>query len=1393
MNITPNKTLSWQADAQDKKDRLTCSRARQVKESDGTEPSSSGSGKAMTRSSRGKPQGLEIGDSGSSLTSTAKETVRKQNRRGLKSNPWTVAEKEVLLYCYHYSIFEKWSRTSKEILKEKIDKSDLPLEKKETPIPKLRSLISQITRYIEPTKYTTIQKNALRDAEQDYLPIKEEETKRREESRWSRSEKWTLVWAMEYAKSKHSKQKERTEEWRKIFFHFCPGKKNIPPQRITCQRSNILKDKIFNMMELDYLRSEVAKLVASERSPIESPIEMPNCQQSSMPQPELLKHTTQEKLVHNQPGSSVHPRSSPPPISPPQPDPPEECLLPMTQPNPSIESPTPSSTTKVQAPMPLPLSEETTPSSLISPEPDNEQLELEEKIANIIEEVKAMDFEDRPPLSKVQAYGKAKKLIKKVNIALQRLVPDSTSLTELNQITYAAALYINRYIFPEHHQSQIKPKTRKVPLWKRKLQKQLEFSRKHLSQIKQFLSGTKVQGKLKKKVIRLCDKYCCSLKGLDNIAKELEGKILAMARRIEKEDNKYKSRIENKQFKNNPRAFYRNLIGKNISVNEPPSTEDLEEYWRPLFETEKTHNKEAQWIEEVENLNETKPPMKEPIITTADITSKLKKFANYKKPGIDNVPNFWLKQLTTLHRHYSLCFSRILNGEETTPSWLTKGDTSLIPKTDETLRPEKYRPICCLTTTYKLFTGLLADSIHEHLSSGGFLEEEQAGCKRRCLGTKDQLLINKTILEDCRKRKRNLSMAWIDYRKAYDSVPHSWIIQCLELYKIHPVIREIMAAHIQMWQTTISLSHNKGKITIPDVKVKKGIFQGDSLSPLLFCLAIDPLSKLLKKRQEAYNLGKERKQDPANNINHLLFMDDLKLYAGSDNDLGQLLEVVHTFSNDIRMEFGLDKCAKCSLRSGKKVQADNIQIELGTEIRDLEEQEPYKYLGIEENDSIEHEKMRGKIGREYIRRVRKICKTQLTNKNKITAINQLAMPALTYGFGIIDWPQKNINYLDVKTRKMLTLHRVIYRNQCIPRLYLPRREGGLGLLEVNNQHRATLISTGQYLISSEDPNLKIVCKHQETQTNQTTSVTQLAKHFGQDCLTDEMETSKKPATDIARKSRKNYSQNFQDEKKEEWANQQRAKYFLEEISQDFIDKEGSLSWLTNGTLHYDQERIIMAAQDQGLMTNAFKKMSGLSSDSKCRFCQTEVESVNHLISACKVLMGDGYYTARHDGVCKYLHWTICKDLNIPCSDKSWEHVPERTMGNDAYTIHYDYVIPTATYLENAAVKPDIVIWDKKNKVASLIEVSVPNDSGLNRAEREKRTKYQGLMYDMRRNWSLQEISIIPVIIGAKGLMKKNFKKYLSSIPGNPSAEEIQTIALKGTARILKRSLGWNAQ
>lgn len=116
-----------------------------------------------------------------------------------------------------------------------------------------------------------------------------------------------------------------------------------------------------------------------------------------------------------------------------------------------------------------------------------------------------------------------------------------------------------------------------------------------------------------------------------------------------------------------------------------------------------------------------------------------------------------------------------------------------------------------------------------------------------------------------------------------------------------------------------------------------------------------------------------------------------------------------------------------ALCTGEKRHTENIQLDKASEIRDLMEHKPYKYLGTEENGSIQHTTMRKKASSEYLSRL-KVCKVQHTNKNKIADINQLGMPVLSYSFAIIDCPQTEIYKLDIKARKILT-PQGHYRNQ----------------------------------------------------------------------------------------------------------------------------------------------------------------------------------------------------------------------------------------------------------------------------------------------------------------------------------------------------------------------------
>ena len=97
-------------------------------------------------------------------------------------------------------------------------------------------------------------------------------------------------------------------------------------------------------------------------------------------------------------------------------------------------------------------------------------------------------------------------------------------------------------------------------------------------------------------------------------------------------------------------------------------------------------------------------------------------------------------------------------------------------------------------------------------------------------------------------------MTWIDYRKAYDSIPHSWILKTLQMYRFNEKVIRFMETSMNNWNTTMKLYYNDGCIITDPIKIKRGIFQGDSFSPLLFCLALVPLTSELAATGYGYNL-----------------------------------------------------------------------------------------------------------------------------------------------------------------------------------------------------------------------------------------------------------------------------------------------------------------------------------------------------------------------------------------------------------------------------------------------------------------------------------------------------------------------------------------------------------
>ena len=145
-------------------------------------------------------------------------------------------------------------------------------------------------------------------------------------------------------------------------------------------------------------------------------------------------------------------------------------------------------------------------------------------------------------------------------------------------------------------------------------------------------------------------------------------------------------------------------------------------------------------------------------------------------------------------------------------------------------------------------------------------------------------------------------------------VPHSWVL--VSAYpRNKQYFDEVPRKTMRDWRVELRCANE----SLGEVKIKRGIFLGDALSPLLFVITLIPLTSVLKMTKPGYEFAKNRE-----NMNHLLYMDDLKLYAKSEKELDSLIQTVRAFSKDVGMQFGIEKCSTLVMKRGKRVKSDGI-------------------------------------------------------------------------------------------------------------------------------------------------------------------------------------------------------------------------------------------------------------------------------------------------------------------------------------------------------------------------------------------------------------------------------------------------------------------------------------
>ena len=197
-----------------------------------------------------------------------------------------------------------------------------------------------------------------------------------------------------------------------------------------------------------------------------------------------------------------------------------------------------------------------------------------------------------------------------------------------------------------------------------------------------------------------------------------------------------------------------------------------------------------------------------------------------------------------------------------------------------------------------------------------------------------------------------------------------------------------------------------------------------------------PLSLILRRAKAAYKLSESKEK-----INHLLFMDDLKFYSRNEKGLDSLVQIVCVFSEDVGMEFGIEKCAMLVMEKGKIVKSVGIELPGGKVIKSLQEGESYKYLGILEADKFLEERMKLIVLKEYIRRLRKILKSKLNGGNLVRGVNTWALSLLRYSVAFVSWRKSELQAIDRNIRKLFTIYGALQPKSDVDRLiYLERKE-----------------------------------------------------------------------------------------------------------------------------------------------------------------------------------------------------------------------------------------------------------------------------------------------------------------------------------------------------------------
>ena len=402
-----------------------------------------------------------------------------------------------------------------------------------------------------------------------------------------------------------------------------------------------------------------------------------------------------------------------------------------------------------------------------------------------------------------------------------------------------------------------------------------------------------------------------------------------------------------KQVIRNKKQNYRTkLVEKMHLVHK----KDVKQFWKILDKLDTQTPKEStsnyisadKWMKHFKTILKSKKPCPYPThyeangpldyVISADEMMKASSILKPgKSPGYDCITN---EMISATFSIYPLVFLNLFNHILKEGGCITSWSTSiLVPifKKGSPDDPSNYRGISLLSCLAKFFYSILNDRLLHFASENGILVPNQLGFLPGNRTSDAHIILHNLINKYCHKNRKYLYGCFIDFSKAFDSVPRDILFQKLIKYGITGKFLEVIMNAYREDHTFVKI---KNKLS-PKIMTEIGVKQGCIMSPMLFNLFMSDLPNTLGN-ENGVHLDKDTK------INSLIWADDILLLSESEKGLKDSLKILHEFCGENELSINVDK-TKCMIfnKTGRLIRRDFF-------IGDckIENVREYKYLGL---------------------------------------------------------------------------------------------------------------------------------------------------------------------------------------------------------------------------------------------------------------------------------------------------------------------------------------------------------------------------------------------------------------------------------------------------------------